>query len=93
MILAQVTGSIVSTIKNDCYIGKKVMLVRPVDASGVFSGATQVAVDTVGAGKGDTVLVASEGKAASEILGFDKRIPMRSVIIAIVDNVSVDENI
>ncbi|SVB40474.1 uncharacterized protein METZ01_LOCUS193328, partial [marine metagenome] len=47
-------------------------------------GNTMVAVDTVGAGIGEIVLVATEGKAASEILNVPRG-PVRSIIVGIVD--------
>jgi len=47
-----------------------------------------VAVDLVGAGRGDVVLVASEGRAAQELLHMPARMPMRSIIVAIVDKIS-----
>ena len=89
MVLGKVIGSIVSTIKHPCYNNKKIMLVRPVNPDGTLKKGTMVSVDSVGAGMGDTVLVASEGRAASEILGFHERIPLRSVIIGIVDSVKI----
>ena len=52
-----------------------------------MKSGVNVAVDTVGAGKGETVLVASEGRSAMEILSFSCRMPVRSVITAIVDYV------
>ena len=88
MLLGKVIGSIVSTIKHPCYESKKIMLVRPVNPDGSFRGGTMVAVDTVQAGAGDLVLVASEGRGASEILEFPCRMPLRSVIVGIVDTVA-----
>jgi ethanolamine utilization protein EutN len=87
MFLARVVGSVVSTIKHHCYDSQKVLLARPISPQGVEKTATMVVVDTVGAGKGDTVLVATEGRAASEILKFEKRMPLRSVIVGIVDKI------
>jgi ethanolamine utilization protein EutN len=88
MTLGKVVGSIVSTIKNDCYKNKKIMLVKPVSPELQVKKGTMVAVDTVCAGVGDIVLVASEGRAASEILGFSSRVPLRSVIVGVVDHVT-----
>jgi len=85
MILGKVVGSIVSTIKHKSYQNKKIMLVRPMNPDGSLRSGTVVAVDTVGAGPGNVVLVASEGRSAQEILGFEKRQPLRSVIVGIVD--------
>ena len=61
MILCKVVGSIVATIKHDSYDHQKILLVRPVTPEGELKSGTMVAVDTVGAGEGNIVLVASEG--------------------------------
>jgi ethanolamine utilization protein EutN len=74
-------------MKHVCYNGKKIMLVQPIKPDGTRLGGTQVAVDTIGAGVGDTVLVSSEGRSATEILGFDRRMPLRTVIVGIVDHI------
>lgn len=87
MILCKVVGSIVSTIKHDSYKNTKVLIVRPITPEGVLKSGTMVAVDTVGAGEGNTVLVASEGRAAMEIMGFAARQPLRSVVVGIVDHI------
>ncbi|RPH37389.1 hypothetical protein EHM92_02835 [bacterium] len=87
MILGRVKGCVGSTMKHPCYEGKKVLLVEPVSPDGTPKKGTVVAVDTVGAGEGDIVLVASEGRSATEILGFQSRMPLRSVIIGIVDHI------
>jgi len=87
MFLGKVTGNIVSTEKHPSYNNKKIMLVHPLHPDGSENRKTMVAVDTVGAGIGDTVLVASEGRSATEILKFEKRQPLRSVIVAIVDEI------
>ena len=87
MILCKVVGSIVSTIKHSSFDNKKIMLVRPINMDGTVKSGTMVAVDTIRAGIGDTVLVASEGRSAMEILEFKKREPLRSVIVGIVDRI------
>ena len=89
MILGRVIGCVVSTVKHPSYEGKKVLLVEPVSPDGTPKRGTVVAVDTVGAGDGDIVLVASEGRSATEILGFSTRMPLRSVIIGIVDHIEL----
>ena len=87
MILGRVKGCVVSTVKHPSYEGRKVLLVEPVSPDGSPRKGTLVAVDTVGAGEGDIVLVVSEGRSATEILGFTSRMPLRSVIIGIVDHI------
>jgi len=87
MYLGKVTGYVVSTQKHVAYNNKKIMTVRPMQPDGTETAKTMVAVDTIGAGIGDQVLVASEGRSATEILKLDKRMPLRSVIVAIVDEI------
>lgn len=92
MILCKVIGSIVSTIKHDSYRNKKIMLVRPISPDGKFKSGTMVAIDTVRAGVGDTVLVMSEGRSAMEILNFKQREPLRSIIVGVVDRVDTNSS-
>lgn len=87
MILAKVLGSVVSTMKHDSYENKKLMLVKPVSPKEKVEKGAIAAVDLVGAGKGDIVLVASEGKAAQELLHMQSRPPIRSIIVGIVDKI------
>jgi microcompartment protein CcmK/EutM len=61
------------------------MLVKPATPHGELQGGVMVAVDLVGAGVGDAVLVASEGRAAEELLQFSCRMPVRSLIVGIID--------
>lgn len=89
MYLGRVTGSVVSSVKHSAFKNKKILLVKPMQPDGSEEKTTMVAVDTIGAGENDVVLVASEGRTATEILGFDQRIPLRSVIVAIVDNINI----
>jgi len=87
MILGTVTGSIDSTINHPFYNGKKLLIVEKCDASGKATGDYLVAVDTVGAGVGERVLVLDEGNGARQIMN-DKDAPIRSVIAGIIDHVS-----
>lgn len=91
MYLGRVTGNVVSSIKHFAFNNKKILLVRPLQPDGSMKKATMVAVDTVGAGENDVVLVASEGRTATEILGFENRMPLRSVIVAIVDHINLEK--
>jgi ethanolamine utilization protein EutN len=89
MYLGRVIGNVVSTVKHSAFENKKILLVKPLQPDGSVKKSTMVAVDTVGAGENDVVLVASEGRTAAEILAFDERMPLRSVIIAIVDDIDM----
>jgi ethanolamine utilization protein EutN len=84
MYLATVIGSLVSTQKHRAFEGAKLLLVRLVNPDRTPRGTTLLAVDGVGAGVDETVLVVLEGRAAGEILGR-KGAPVDAAIVGIVD--------
>lgn len=88
MILAQVQGTVVSTRKDVGLLGLKLLLVREVDPAFQATGNLLVAVDAVGAGTGEIVLVASGSSARLTEVSKDK--PVDAVISGIVDAVEVD---
>ena len=89
MILGRVLGTIVSTIQHPYYRGRKQLLVGAIRPDGAPDGTRYIlALDTVGAGVGETVLVEDEGNSARQILG-DAKAPVRSLVVAIVDSVDV----
>ena len=93
MLIAKVTGSLVSTQKTDAMVGHKLMLVEPYRLDGqrgslVTTGRSFVAVDTVGAGEGELVLI-TQGSSA-RLTPETKNLPVDTVIIGIVDTVHVD---
>ena len=92
MILGRVTGTVVSTVQHPFYDGKKQLLVRYLKPDGALDGDKYVlAVDlhAVGAGVGDTVIVMDEGNSARQILSAGPTGPVRSVIVGIVDAVTL----
>ena len=88
MILGRVIGAITSTINHAFYDAKKLLVVERTDASGAPLDDYLIAVDTVDAGVGDAVLVLDEGTGARQVLA-SKDGPVRSVIVGIVDQVSL----
>jgi ethanolamine utilization protein EutN len=86
--IARVVGSLVSTIKHPAYERTKLLLVQPLDMEGADSGATMVAVDAIGAGSGELVLICKEGSAARQVLGLANP-PVRSLVIGIIDEVQL----
>ena len=62
MILAKVVGTVVATRKDDRLLSSKLLIARPMDPRGKAEGADLVAVDTVDAGMGETVLIRSPGE-------------------------------
>ena len=90
MFLAKIIGTMVSTQKNEHLRERKILVAQPIDLNGKFIGRDVLAIDTVDAGVGDTVLVMTEGNTARQILKDDK-IPVNSVIVAVVDGLDVVE--
>ncbi|MBW3597135.1 MAG: EutN/CcmL family microcompartment protein [Planctomycetes bacterium] len=96
MFIAKVTGSVVATEKVDAMVGYKLLVVEPyrVEAaerkSLATNGRTFIAVDMLGAGKGDFVLI-TQGSSA-RLTPETKNMPIDTVIVGIVDRVHVDDN-
>ena len=94
MFVAKVTGSVVATQKVDSMVGHKLLVVEPyrIDAETrgqlKTTGRTFVAVDTVGAGEGEYVLI-TQGSSA-RLTPQTKNLPIDTVIIGIIDTVQVD---
>ena len=88
MILCRVQGQVVATIKHPAYENRRMLLLDRIDPAGKESGGYLVAVDTVGADAGQTVLVIDEGNSARQVLG-DSQVPIRSVIVGIVDDLNM----
>jgi microcompartment protein CcmK/EutM len=88
MILARVTGTVVSTQKNRKLEGAKLLLVQPLTLEGTPRGGELLAVDGAGAGVGEQVLIVLEGRAASDTIGKTAA-PVDAAIVGIVDRVDV----
>jgi ethanolamine utilization protein EutN len=89
MILGRVVGQAVATVKRPQFEGAKLLLVQPETPEGTPVGATLLAVDGVGAGVTERVLVVVEGRAAGEIVGR-KLAPVDAAIVGIVDQVDTE---
>ncbi|HTV03239.1 MAG TPA: EutN/CcmL family microcompartment protein [Luteitalea sp.] len=87
MILGRVVGTVVATRKDDRLLSAKLLIVRPVTPDGQLEGGALVAVDTVDAGNGETVLVVS-GSSARMADGLAQS-PVDAAIVGIVDSVSM----
>ena len=90
MLICEVIGDIVSTVKNKHFTGKKLMIVQPLDLEGNAQGQAFLALDSVQAGSGDRVLVMQEGGSA-RIIFNDDEIPVQAVITAIIDGVDIQQ--
>jgi ethanolamine utilization protein EutN len=90
MILAKIVGTVVATRKDDRLISNKLLIARPMDPRGKAEGSHLVAVDTVDAGVGETVLIVS-GSSARMASGL-KECPVDAAIVGIVDTIEVHDN-
>jgi len=89
MILGRISGSVVSTIHHRIVDGHKLLVAERLDQSGRPTGGYVIALDAIGAGKGETVLILDEGNGARQILD-DANAPVRSVVVGIVDAVELE---
>ena len=87
MLLARIVGTVVATRKDERLVSSKLLVARPIDPAGKPEGSYLVAVDTVDAGVGETVLIVS-GSSARMASGL-KDCPVDAAVIGIVDNVEV----
>jgi len=87
MIIGRILGTVVSTQKDERLHGKKLLIVKPINLDGTDQSGYVVAVDTVDAGVGETVLIVS-GSSARMASGM-KDCPVDAAIVGIVDAVEV----
>jgi ethanolamine utilization protein EutN len=85
--LCRVIGNVVATVKHPVYQGQLLFIVQPVDEKGADIGTSFLAVDRVQSGPGDTVVVLTEGTGVRQILQMGDAVPIRSLIVGIVDRV------
>jgi ethanolamine utilization protein EutN len=88
MTIGIVVGEVYSTINHPFYDARKLLVVEKGLPGGTSTGDYIIAVDTVGAGVGESVLVLDEGNGARQVLQSSDG-PVRSVIVGIVDQINV----
>jgi ethanolamine utilization protein EutN len=85
--LCRVLGSVTAAAKHPAYAGRTLLVVQPLDAAGADTGDSFIAVDDAQAGPGDRVLVLTEGNGVRQILKMGDVVPIRSLVVGIVDEV------
>ncbi len=90
MVIAKVVGTVVSTVKHPAYHGYKLLVVQPMHLANQSLDNTFLALDTVDAGIGDTVLVMREGSGARQVTQI-KDAPIISMIVGILDSIELEE--
>ena len=91
MYLARVIGDVVSTHRHQHLGHRKLLLVRRLDLDDGEEGAEVIALDVIGVGVGEKVLVVQEGNAARTLFR-DTKIPVQAVVVGVVDRVDIDRN-
>jgi ethanolamine utilization protein EutN len=89
MIVAKIVGTVVATRKDERLVSNKLLVARPVDPHGKAEGSYLVAVDTVDAGVGETVLIVS-GSSARMASGM-RDCPVDAAIVGIIDTIRIQE--
>jgi microcompartment protein CcmK/EutM len=84
--IGRVVGTVVSTINAPAFDGRTLLLCDLLDPAGAPAGGYVIAVDSVGAGAGETVLLLDEGNSARQVLAAPGA-PIRTVVVGIVDAV------
>jgi ethanolamine utilization protein EutN len=90
MLIARVVGTVVATQKHRKFEGAKLLLVQPLNVDDTPRGHTLLAVDGVGAGVHEKVLIVLEGRAAGEAVG-QKAAPVDAAIVGIIDHVEIEQ--
>ena len=89
MLLAKVVGTVVATRKDPRLVSNKLLVARPIDPRGKAEGNYLVAIDTVDAGVGETVLIVS-GSSARMASGM-KDCPVDAAIVGIIDEIDIKD--
>jgi ethanolamine utilization protein EutN len=89
VLLAKIVGTVVATRKDPRLVSTKLLVARPVDPRGKPEGGYLVAVDTVDAGVGETVLIVS-GSSARMAAGM-KDCPIDAAVVGIIDAIEISE--
>ena len=86
MKVGRVAGTVVSTICSPVFEARRLLMCDLLDADGAPTGDYTIAVDAVGAGAGETVLILDEGTSARQVVG-ETVAPIRAVVVGIVDHI------
>ena len=90
MRLCRVLGNITATVKHPAYAGRTLLVVQPLDEHGADTGDSFIAIDNAQAGAGDHVIVLTEGNGVRQILKQGDQVPIRSMVVGVVDAVEID---
>src|ERR1700676_36515 len=89
MLIARVIGELVSTHKHKSHVGRKALIVQPLDLDGTDRGDAVIAFDAVDAGVGDRVLLVTEGFSAMTSVGRPQS-PIDMAVVGVIDRIELD---
>jgi ethanolamine utilization protein EutN len=84
MQIGRVVGQAVSTVKHPSFEGWRLLLVQPLTPEGGADGEPLLAIDSLGAGKADRVILTNDGAGARELVGI-RNSPVRWMVLGICD--------
>lgn len=88
MLIARVIGDLVATRKHQSHEGRKILVVQPLNLDGTDYGDALIALDSVDAGIGDRVLLATEGFSAMTAVGRPQS-PIDAAVVGVIDQVEI----
>jgi ethanolamine utilization protein EutN len=89
MLIAHVIGELISTHKHESHVGRKALIVQPLDLDGSNRGDPVIAFDAVDAGVGDRVLLVTEGFSAMTSVGRPQS-PIDMAVVGVIDRIDLD---
>jgi microcompartment protein CcmK/EutM len=89
MLIAHVIGELISTHKHESHVGRKALIVQPLDLDGSKRGDAVIAFDAVDAGVGDRVLLVTEGFSAMTSVGRPQS-PIDMAVVGVIDRIELD---
>ena len=92
MLIARVIGDVVATQKDASHIGRKILVVQPLNLDGSDRGEAVLALDAVDAGIGERVLLSAEGFSAMTAVGRPNS-PIDTAVIGIIDEVTLIDGV
>lgn len=89
MLIARVIGELIATHKHESHVGRKALVVQPLELDGTNRGDPVIAFDAVDAGVGDRVLLVTEGYSAMTSVGRPQS-PIDMAVVGVIDRIDLD---
>jgi ethanolamine utilization protein EutN len=90
VLIARIIGDVVATQKAAAHVGRKILVVQPLNLDGSDRGEPVLALDSVDAGEGDRVLLSTDGYSAMTAVGRPNS-PIDSAVIGIIDAIELND--